>query len=115
MTNPGTVESVGHQEHCNSYNNTSSHFILQRVRRIAFLLLATEDVKVFHEATKEARDSNARENAHDRGQHQHQTHHHTLKQHVSQSTLVTTDLKAKTCKLSQTYHYFLQATHSKIN
>lgn len=55
----------------------ASHFILNRVSRIllflALLVLSTY-VQILHVSGQHLRDSNARKNAHNRRQHQHQTH-----------------------------------------
>lgn len=74
------MEGVGNKEECHHENDKASHFILARVAAIKLLLagFGVKDVQVPHEDREDVRDSYARENAHDRGQNQHKTNHHTL-------------------------------------
>ena len=74
------MEGVGNKEECHHENDKASHFILDRVAAIKLLLagFGVKDVQVPHEDGEDVGDSYAREDAHDRGQNQHKTNHHTL-------------------------------------
>ena len=79
---PSTVEGVGHEEKGHHEDYEPSDLALDQVRGVLLLrllgLARLKQVKVLHVRGEDGGDSDAREDAHDRGQDQHQSHHHTL-------------------------------------
>ena len=61
--------------------SSKTHLVLERIVRIqlaSLLLVLGGAVQVLHVGGEHLRHPDAPEDAHDGGQHQHETHHHTL-------------------------------------
>ena len=78
---PRAVEGVGDEEEGHHEDDEASNLALHRVRGVhllGLLGLGVEEVEVPHVRGEDGGDGDARQDAHDGGQHQHQTHHHPL-------------------------------------